>query len=217
MSPFGATRMTRGLLRPLAKRSTVKPGGAFGMSTPVRAARCDLYAVDFVAKGAGRSAGVIRRRTPGASVRQSPNASAPVRTVSSANAGAAPARHTRARNPSRIHPTLVTINPLRNPPRMLPVPASTCLRRPITESSLRTPDLKTVKIGAAFCLRSLSLSRAPVAKVAMARALHDGLRAGELDVRAKSLGHVIVGAADQQESEFGLARARCRTRRSGIG
>ena len=47
-----------------------------------------MFAVERVAKGAGRSAGVIRRRTPGASVRQSPNAAAPVRTASSANAGA---------------------------------------------------------------------------------------------------------------------------------
>jgi hypothetical protein len=45
-----------------------------------RAARCDLLAADFVAKGAGRSAGVISRRTPGASEAQSPNAAAPVRT-----------------------------------------------------------------------------------------------------------------------------------------
>src|ERR1700722_17911597 len=119
MSPFGAVRMTRGVLSPVANCSTVKPGGAFGTSASVQASWCDMFAVERVAYGAGKSAGVIRRRTPGASVRQSPNAAAPVRTASSANAGAAPANPRRTRNPSRIHPTFVTINPLRNAPRWL--------------------------------------------------------------------------------------------------
>ena len=39
----------------------------------------------------------------------------------------------------------------------------------------------------------------------MARALHDRLRTGELDLRAKSLGHQIIRAADEQESELRLA------------
>src|ERR1700722_7983940 len=68
MSPFGATRSTRGMLSPVAKRSTVNPGGAFGTSASVQASWCDMFAVERVAYGAGRSAGVIRRRTPGACV-----------------------------------------------------------------------------------------------------------------------------------------------------
>ena len=50
----------------------------------------------------------------------------------------------------------------------------------------------------------------------MARALHDGLCAGEFDVRAKSLGHVIVGAADHEEAELPARPKRGRTRRSDI-
>jgi hypothetical protein len=49
MSPFGATRMTRGTLSPLANKPTAKPGGAFGMSVSVRAARWDMFAAERVA------------------------------------------------------------------------------------------------------------------------------------------------------------------------
>src|SRR5690242_16727269 len=55
-------------------------------------------------------------------------------------------------------------------------------------------------------LRSIGPSRSPVSKVAMARALHDGLRARELYVGAKSLRHREVGRADQQEAELRLAQ-----------
>ena len=39
----------------------------------------------------------------------------------------------------------------------------------------------------------------------MARSLHDGLRAGELDVGPEPLGDREVGTAGQQEAEFGCA------------
>src|SRR5437773_4159803 len=45
----------------------------------------------------------------------------------------------------------------------------------------------------------------PVTEIAMVGALHDGLRARELHIGAKSVGDSEVGGADQQESEFGLA------------
>src|ERR1700730_2673781 len=44
----------------------------------------------------------------------------------------------------------------------------------------------------------------PVAKIAVASALHDGLRARELYVGAKTLGEREVRAADQQESKLRL-------------
>src|ERR1700730_8613720 len=46
----------------------------------------------------------------------------------------------------------------------------------------------------------------PVAKIAVASALHDGLRARELYVGAKTLGEREVRAADQQESKLGLTQ-----------
>src|SRR5216684_4501700 len=54
--------------------------------------------------------------------------------------------------------------------------------------------------------RSIRLSQSLVAKVAVAGALHDGLRARELDVRTKSLGQREVRTADQQESELRLTQ-----------
>src|SRR6185437_12580204 len=79
-SPSGATRMTRGTSRRSANSDTVNPGGtASAAPAGCRTTRGVSRAV-AVANGAGRSASVILRRTPGASVRQSPNAAAPVRT-----------------------------------------------------------------------------------------------------------------------------------------
>src|SRR5262249_31644067 len=53
---------------------------------------------------------------------------------------------------------------------------------------------------------SIGRSRSLVAKVAVAGALHDGLRARDLYVGIKSLGHGEVRAADQQESELRLTQ-----------
>ena len=59
----------------------------------------------------------------------------------------------------------------------------------------------------------LSVFLTLVAKIAMARTLHNGLCARELYLGAKTLGERGVRAADQQESE--LARpAPCRTLRT---
>ena len=52
---------------------------------------------------------------------------------------------------------------------------------------------------------SIDLFRPPEAKVAMGSALHDRLRARELDIRIKSVGDSEVGGADQEEAEFRLA------------
>src|SRR5262245_7911411 len=51
-----------------------------------------------------------------------------------------------------------------------------------------------------------SVSLPPVAKITVACALHNGLSARELDVRAKTLGKREVGAADQQESKLWLTQ-----------
>jgi hypothetical protein len=71
-SPFGATRTTRGSLRPEANKLTAKPSSAFGQAPSGRATTHDGLAAERDAPGAGRSASVSLRRTPGASLRQSP-------------------------------------------------------------------------------------------------------------------------------------------------
>ena len=101
-SPLGAVRTTRGLESPAAKRSTAKPGSAFGTTAGVRGARRGGLPTEAVAKGEGRSAGVIRRRTPGASVRQSPKAAWPIRTPSAASAVPMLSQNARTPNPVRI-------------------------------------------------------------------------------------------------------------------
>src|SRR5262249_10409849 len=53
---------------------------------------------------------------------------------------------------------------------------------------------------------SIRLSHSLVPKVTVASALHDGLRARELYVGIKPIGHGEVRAADQQESELRLAQ-----------
>ena len=52
----------------------------------------------------------------------------------------------------------------------------------------------------------LSVFLSPVAKIAVARALHDGLCERELYVGAKTLGEREVRAADQQESKLRLTQ-----------
>src|SRR6185437_13825203 len=55
-----------------------------------------------------------------------------------------------------------------------------------------------------FVLTGLLL--APVAEVAVGRALHDRLRARELGIATKSVGGREVGRADQEESELRLTQ-----------
>ena len=52
----------------------------------------------------------------------------------------------------------------------------------------------------------LSIFLSPVAKIAVARALHDGLCARQPDVGAKTFGKREVLAAGQQESKLWLAQ-----------
>jgi hypothetical protein len=115
MSPFGATRMTRGVLRPLAKKIDYEArrriwNFRFGPRFVLRHVRCRLRRIRRRQVG-GRD----QRRTPGASVRS--------RQMRRRQCGPprqqTPANPRRTRNPSRIHPTFVTINPLRNPPSRL--------------------------------------------------------------------------------------------------
>ena len=95
--------MTRGAARPEAKRSTAKPGGAWGTTAGVLGALLGKLAAERVAKGGGMSAGVISRRTPGASVIQSPKAADPVSTrPSAASAVAAASEPARRSKPVRI-------------------------------------------------------------------------------------------------------------------
>jgi hypothetical protein len=79
-SPFGAVMILRGLLNFSASKSTSNPAGAFNAAPSGRRTMCGPLSTDFVANGAGKSFVVSIRRTPGASVLQSPSASAPVRS-----------------------------------------------------------------------------------------------------------------------------------------
>src|SRR5690349_18179901 len=60
-------------------------------------------------------------------------------------------------------------------------------------------------VTAASPSRSVPLFHPPVTEIAVAGALHDGLRAGELDAAAKAIGDGEVGRAHQQEAQLGLA------------
>jgi hypothetical protein len=80
-SPFGATRTTRGFFTPDAIISTVKPAGTIGFAPDGIGAVLGKFAADGVSIGAGRSCGVRRRRTPGLSSRQPPNAAVPFSTA----------------------------------------------------------------------------------------------------------------------------------------
>src|SRR5215471_11116715 len=79
-SPLGETRIRRGLSRPLARSSTTKLGGALGQASLGRGNTVGPLLALAVAYGCGMSAGVILRRTPGASLRQSPYAPLPAKT-----------------------------------------------------------------------------------------------------------------------------------------
>src|SRR5215468_2688287 len=92
-SPLGAVRIMRGWLTLVVSRSTTKPSGTRGSAPGGRRTRVASLSTDGVAYGAGRSSGTSLRRTPGASVVQSPIAARPVRTAGpgGAEAGAAAA------------------------------------------------------------------------------------------------------------------------------
>src|SRR5450631_406783 len=61
--------MARGVRRPVANRLTLKPGSVWGRTPSGRATMWEAFDAEGVAFGAGRSAGVIWRITPGFSVR----------------------------------------------------------------------------------------------------------------------------------------------------
>src|SRR5689334_14343146 len=82
MSPLGAVTITRSSRKPPANALTVKPGGALGRAPSGRGAQRGPLSTDSVLNGGGRSATVILRRTPGASVDQPPSAALPVSTRS---------------------------------------------------------------------------------------------------------------------------------------
>ena len=71
---------------------------------------------------------------------------------------------------------------------------------------LRSEVLKLEQVAHACPLALNPLSQSLVPKVAVAGALHDGLRARELYVGTKSLGRSEVRTADQQESELRLTQ-----------
>ena len=83
MSPFGATRRVRGCLNPLANTCTAKPSGTFGSAPCGGWTTFAGWPTDFSGSvpvgGAGRSDGLIWRRTPGAALGQPPNAAVPTR------------------------------------------------------------------------------------------------------------------------------------------
>src|SRR5271166_2821521 len=87
-SPFGAVLISRGMSSPRATRLTLKPGSTCSGAGCGIATTDGPRAADDVANGAGRSEGVIRCTTPGASCRQSPNTTGPLPTPC-ANAGVA--------------------------------------------------------------------------------------------------------------------------------
>src|SRR6186713_1861698 len=78
MSPFGAVTMALGPLRPVANSATENPSGAWGSAFAGRFLSEAMRVAEGVAKGGGRSDTVILRRTPGASLVQSPMPSLPV-------------------------------------------------------------------------------------------------------------------------------------------
>src|SRR6476620_3523013 len=77
-SPFGATRICRGPLKPSANSSILKPAGTCRTADAGRPTTRELLAADGVAPGFGKSSGLINLQVPGLSERQSPNAALPV-------------------------------------------------------------------------------------------------------------------------------------------
>src|SRR5580704_11867905 len=81
MSPFGATRITRGIFKPSAKSPTWKPAGACGSAPAGLGTIRDLRVADSVMNGFGKSAVVILRNAPGLIPLDVTNAEWPVRTL----------------------------------------------------------------------------------------------------------------------------------------
>src|SRR5689334_8046593 len=81
MSPLGAVTTTRGFRRPVANLSILNPAFTLGMTPSGCAAHFGPLSTWGVSKGGGKSLAVSLRRTPGASVDQSPNASLPVSSL----------------------------------------------------------------------------------------------------------------------------------------
>src|SRR5258708_2979271 len=73
--------MSLGFLKPEANSSTLKPFGTTGIAPSGRLISFGPFWKDGDSKGFGMSAIVIRLRTPGASVVQSPIAPCPVKTL----------------------------------------------------------------------------------------------------------------------------------------
>lgn len=96
MSPFGATRITRGILKPSAKSPTRKPAGACGKVPAGLGTIRDLSVADSVMNGFGKSAVVIFRNAPGFTPLDVTNAALPVRT----SVGLAPAANSKAKSSS---------------------------------------------------------------------------------------------------------------------
>src|SRR5262249_31228490 len=85
-SPLGARTMTRGTTNPVANSVTLNPSGALGHAPSGRLTGLGWLLAEGVSYGVARSSTVILRRTPGASVVQSPRAAPPVQTGAPARA-----------------------------------------------------------------------------------------------------------------------------------
>jgi len=90
-SPLGATRITRGLVRPVTNGAAVKPGSVCSSAPAGRGTTLEGARPSGAGRSGGRSATVIWRVTPGASARQSPNAAGPVRVAAAAGMATAAA------------------------------------------------------------------------------------------------------------------------------
>ena len=107
-SPFGARTIDRGFLKPVANSVTSKPSGTFGQAPSGRLTMRGWLFDELVSYGAASSSSVIRRRTPGASVVQSPSASLPLSVVRARGASSAaladvdPSFRKQARQPAAI-------------------------------------------------------------------------------------------------------------------
>src|SRR4051795_743858 len=83
MSPLGAVRRKRGSRNPEAYSSILNPGGTWSLASLGRGTSRGELLAERVAPGGGRASTVIFRRTPGASVVQSPKAFLPVSSLPS--------------------------------------------------------------------------------------------------------------------------------------
>src|SRR5665213_812036 len=89
-SPLGATRISRGPLKPSANNAILNPMGTCGTADACRVTICEPLETEGVAPGFGKSSGLISLSVPGRSARQSPNAALPVSGDDCATAGVTP-------------------------------------------------------------------------------------------------------------------------------